>query len=126
MPRMSGDNFHFDMTGVNLALALQVAFSDHPTCVGIVSTSERLTLYWTAPPRREADDNFALLPQMTWEQIKPLIEAWQTNTAKYGKEPDHDGDNGKGLRVFNESWSHVGGDYRAFAAIEPAWIMYGK
>lgn len=44
----------------------------------------------------------------------------------YGREPDHDGDNGKGWRLYNESWGHVGGWSGAFIAVKPAWAMYGK
>lgn len=44
----------------------------------------------------------------------------------YGKQPDHDGDNGKGFRVFNEAWGHVLGHWQAFVAIQPVWAMYGK
>lgn len=42
------------------------------------------------------------------------------------KEPDHDGDNDKGFRLFTESWGQVFGEYQAFVAIEPIWAMYGK
>lgn len=47
-------------------------------------------------------------------------------TQDYGKQPDHDGDNGKGWRIYNESWGHVASDHYAFIAIQPAWAMYGK
>lgn len=46
--------------------------------------------------------------------------------ADYGRQPDHDGDNEKGWRLYNETWGMVGGDHSAFAAVEPAWAMYGK
>ncbi len=44
----------------------------------------------------------------------------------YGNEPDHDGDNGKGWRLYNEAWGRVGGHTYSFVAIKPAWAMYGK
>lgn len=50
---------------------------------------------------------------------------WLTTSADYGNEPDHDGDNGKGWRVYNENWGRVGSFY-GFVAIKPAWAMYGK
>ena len=59
------------------------------------------------------------------EAIWPFADAWLKDT-HYGGAPDHDGDNGKGYRIFNEAWGHVCGMYEAFVGIEPAWLMYGK
>jgi hypothetical protein len=53
------------------------------------------------------------------------IEQWLANS-DYGSEPGHDGDNGKGWRVFTESWGHVLGCQYAILAVQPAWAMYGK
>lgn len=44
----------------------------------------------------------------------------------YGRQPDHDGDNGKGWRLFTEGWGHVAGNHYAIIAAQPAWAMYGK
>jgi hypothetical protein len=46
--------------------------------------------------------------------------------ADYGKQPDHDGDNGRGWRLYNESWGHVDGHFSAIIAVAPNWAMYGK
>lgn len=54
-----------------------------------------------------------------------LIQDWLKEVS-YGREPDHDGDNREGWRVFNEAWGHVAGSSYAIAAIQPAWAMYGK
>lgn len=43
-----------------------------------------------------------------------------------GREPDHDGDNGRGFRVFTEAWGKVAGHTYAICAIEPVWACYGK
>lgn len=59
------------------------------------------------------------------EHVWPMIEAWLDDTS-YGTQPDHDGDNDKGWRIYNEAWGHVAGLWQAFAAIEPVWLMYGK
>ena len=53
-----------------------------------------------------------------------LKKAWQERAA--GDEPDHDGDNSVGFRVFNEDWGHVAGDHSAFVGIQPVWAMHGK
>lgn len=134
------DNFRFDMTGVDLGLALQVAFSQHRSAMGwqveavlrdekqaipggewgANQAKERLVLYW-------AKDNGAtpFMSPLGRDEIRPMIESW-LKEADYGAEPDHDGDNEKGCRVYNESWGHVGGQWAAFVAIEPVWLLYGK
>jgi hypothetical protein len=59
----------------------------------------------------------AALVDFAWNWLK---------TATYGREPDHDGDNGKGWRIFTESWGRVKGDWATICAIQPIWAMYGK
>lgn len=46
--------------------------------------------------------------------------------ADYGPQPDHDGDNRKGWRIFTEEWGHVAYYHFAIVGIQPAWAMYGK
>ena len=61
-------------------------------------------------------------------QGRALVEfAWHwLLTADYGRQPDHDGSNEEGWRVYNETWGHVGSSHYAFVAIRPVWAMYGK
>jgi hypothetical protein len=48
-------------------------------------------------------------------------------TQEYGPEPDHDGDNERGWRLFRDRWGHIDGlGYSAFVAVEPCWIEFGK
>lgn len=54
-----------------------------------------------------------------------FVEGWLKN-ADYKDEPDHDGDNGKGWRVFNEQWGYVAGHNYAILGVQPVWAMYGK
>lgn len=54
-----------------------------------------------------------------------FVTEW-LKSVDYGSQPDHDGSNHKGWRVFNESWGHVAGYHGAIVAIQPAWAMYGK
>lgn len=46
--------------------------------------------------------------------------------ADYGREPDHDGDNKRGWRAYNEGWGHVDEDHYSIIAVAPSWAMYGK
>lgn len=43
--------------------------------------------------------------------------------AEYGAEPDHDGCNTRGWRVYNEKCD---GHYGAIIAVAPAWACHGK
>lgn len=43
-----------------------------------------------------------------------------------GNQPDHDGNNSIGFRVFNEDWGHVGGSPYGIVGIQPCWMMHGK
>lgn len=171
------DNFHFDLTGVSLAKALDIAFGQTRKAVGwredpIMSHSsgvidvgqhswvnkdilaltneqrlelsrlrlldyravdregnyvhptptkrKRLILFWTK------HESMTPLPApMSAEDAVSFVKAWLAAT-DYGSEPDHDGDNGKGFRIYNEAWTHVAGLWEAFVAIEPVWMMYGK
>lgn len=55
-----------------------------------------------------------------------LVWNWLQREADYGKKPDHDGDNGKGWRVYARTWGHIGPYKRAILAVQPIWAMYGK
>jgi len=54
-----------------------------------------------------------------------MIEGWLSNV-EYGKQPDHDGDNGRGWRVYTEAWGHVDDNSHTACAIEPEWAWHGK
>lgn len=48
-------------------------------------------------------------------------------SADFGKQPDHDGSNGKGFIVSTgDFWGHVEGSHYAFIGVYPDWQMYGK
>lgn len=63
---------------------------------------------------------------MDLDETINFVWGWLEKTSPLTSEPDHDGDNGKGFFIFNESWGHVFGEWQAFIAIEPIWAMYGK
>lgn len=128
---MSGDNFHFDITGAPLDKSLDIAFTEH-NAIGWAEmdgeqSAKRLVLFWSDSGVTNHNVQFQRFPSpiRSVEEIEPIIKGWLKD-ADYGREPDHDGDNGKGWRVYNESWTHVAGMWQAFVAIEPCWIWYGK
>lgn len=133
------DNFHFDLTGVPLEKCLDIAFggsaSKRATHWLVQGPDEgkqyphtkhgtRLLLAWV-DPKGTGGDWIPFPAPLTAEQAVETVKSW-LNTADYGNQPDHDGDNGRGWRIYNESWGHVDGMWQAFVAIEPAWLMYGK
>ena len=116
------DNFRVDVTAEgDDRLRAVLALFDHDTVVGYrTDARRRLVFYWS-----DSEKAIALPFPMTIEQAADFAIGWLRH-ADYGDEPDHDGSNGKGWRIYNEAWGHVDGDWSAFVAIEPAWAMYGK
>ena len=45
---------------------------------------------------------------------------------EYGPEPDHDGHNERGWRIFTDNWGFVGKFRNAIVAVQPSWAMFGK
>ena len=116
------DNFHFDMTGTGektLRTALSL-FPQHKVTGYRADAEKGLILYWT-----ESDRATALPFPMTLEQAADFAHGWLEH-ADYGSRPDIDGDSEHGWRLYTENWGHVGGEWQAFAAVQPAWALYGK
>jgi len=55
-----------------------------------------------------------------------FVEGWLENAGDPGKEPDHDGDNKAGWRVFTGTWGHVSSYTYSVVAVQAIWAMYGK
>ncbi len=120
---MSMDNLHVSVTseGADALLATLRLFNQKAAC-GYRVEQKRIIFYWAAADRKD----YHQFPfRMTIEQVAQFALTWLSQ-ADYGKEPDHDGDNGKGWKCYCEGWGHVASEYQAFAAVEPAWAMYGK
>lgn len=142
------DNFHFDLTGVPLDRCLEIATLIHKAIgyreqvrtrgekwgVQLPADGEgtwrrskpidvRMILFWSDQGVRQPINRFPAV--MGPGELEPIIKAWLSER-HYGSQPDHDGDNERGWRVYNEGWGHVDGEWQAFAAIEPVWLMYGK
>lgn len=117
-----GDNFHFDITGAPLALSLEVATSKWKNVVGwsVDNDGRRLVLYWTA-----CEQSTPLPAPLSDAALEAFVKAW-LDGVDYGTEPDHDGHNGRGWRVYVDRWAQVGYVWQTSLAVEPAWIMYGK
>jgi hypothetical protein len=145
------DNRTIDVTSEGdkaLACALELVWANAPggraTHYKVVNLTEK-TEYWGAPPNHHtvknvkddkgvptmillwhAECDAVPLPvPMSLEASTDVVKGWLKDVPR-GDEPDHDGDNGKGWRVFREAWGHVFGHHYAIVGIQPAWAMYGK
>lgn len=150
------DNFRFDITAEGdkrLALAMELAFmraaggkavayavrqpvasdrypADDPTPhlrnrEKTTAKPLRLVFYWNKPDR-PSDQTIVALPfSLDVAGAADFAIRW-LKEQDYGREPVHDGDNGRGWRLYNEGWGHVDNDWSAFVAVAPAWALYGK
>ncbi len=102
-------------------LAMKLAFGGRKTTIGYRIYQNGICLYWS-----ESEKMISLPYQMNLDQATEFCWGWLLANKPTAKEPDHDGDNGKGFKVYNEAWGHVFSEWQAFVAIEPIWAMYGK
>ena len=150
------DNFRFDITAEGdkrLAQAMEIAFmraaggkavayAVRPAVQGerypaddpaphmrnrekVAAKPLRLVFYWNKPHRPDDLTLVALPFSLDAAGAADFAIRW-LREQEYGCEPDHDGDNRRGWRLYNESWGHVDNDYSAFVAVAPAWALYGK
>lgn len=140
------DNFRFDMIcegDKTLAAALALAFHGHSKgAAGYIirpahekfvheqyehlnkpKRPDRLIFLWSGYEKAEGYVAFPF--DMDAAGCADFAIRWLA-TVDYGRAPDHDGDNEKGWRVYNEAWGHVEDLHAAIIAIAPAWAMYGK
>jgi len=80
---------------------------------------ETMVLLWGG------DEGTALPYKMNMEQSAKFLYDWLEQT-DHGPEPDQDGSNKKGWRLFTQAWGHVYSYRYAIIGIKPEWMMYGK
>lgn len=124
------DNFRIDVIAegcVTLEAALEIAFRHNggPTAVGYrVHPEKGLVFVWSMGDHR--DPGVVAFPfKMDVKGAADFAQRWLAEQ-NYGRQPDHDGDNGKGWRVYCEGWGRVGDISFAICAVQPQWAMYGK
>jgi hypothetical protein len=74
---------------------------------------------------REERGSIVLPYPHDFKQTVNFVTGW-LRIADYGPQPDHDGVNQKGWRVFNQQWGLIAGHNFAILAVQPKWAMYGK
>lgn len=123
------DNRRIDITSEGrraFDLAMELAFEGkhrYRTAVAFLQTDKGLVLYW-----HMAEGTKPLPCAMDWRSAADLAWTWLATVPDEEREAylDHDGSNGKGFRIYNESWGHVDGSPYAIIAIQAVWAWYGK
>jgi hypothetical protein len=129
------DNFQVDVTYEGRAAfdKLLAIVMRHKAVAYAVHPSLGMVLFWHNDPAnpqivRAGPATVPAVPlpyPMDAAATSAFVWGW-LETVPRGREPDHDGSNGKGWRVYNEAWGHVGDNHYAIIAVQPAWAMYGK
>lgn len=98
----------------------QIYVSHHEEELPADDGSQTLILLW------HEEQNATPLPYpLTLDKAISFVADWLSQ-ADYGSQPDHDGSNGKGWRLFTNDWGHVAGHHYGIVGVQPAWAMYGK
>lgn len=117
------DNPIFNVSGKGEdELRKVMAVAPMRSAIGFHQTPERFTLFWC-----NHQDMTPFPSSLGMTRCADLAVDWLEDVAKYPREPDHDGDNGRGWRCFTEDWGRIEPfGFGAFLAVEPYWLMYGK
>lgn len=140
------DNFRLDVVSegkdafsdaIDIALEQHRAAShfvviDYPCVVNelIKADGKRKTLilFWSEddsfepkPSAFPSDMKGAPLETFVWNWLEDM---WEKK--EHGPQPNHDGHNENGWRIFNEYWGHLAGSQYGIIAIQPIWATYGK
>lgn len=95
-----GDNPIIKVNGKSVERLITVLkLFEQDKTTGYIVTKDKFVLF-------QYDSNKDMIPfpvPLSMEAVAPMIMEW-LKTADYGKEPDHDGDNGKGWYCYNETW----------------------
>lgn len=120
------DNFHIDVISEgDIASAMAIAFREGTRAVAYRVDKEKGLIFYSYISDSARSAAVPLPFRLDAAGAADFAKRW-LEEQDYGEEPDHDGDNGKGWRVYTEGWGMVAGEQSAFVAIKPAWAMYGK
>lgn len=122
------DNFRIDITcrgDQPLEKTLILAF-DQQKAVGYLITPNSGLVFLHSMAQSEFKLGSAAFPfKMDAIGAADFARRWLAEQ-DYGPQPDHDGSNTKGWRVYNEMWGHVDGMWTAICAVQPVWAWHGK
>lgn len=126
------DNFKIDIAWEgDLRKAMEIAFSRYSNVKAYkIDPKKGLMFFWfyEEPKYGETGNrsgSIALPFKMDAAGAADFATRWLAEQ-DYGREPDHDGSNAKGWRIYNDEWSRVDGYAYSICAIKPCWMEYGK
>lgn len=121
------DNFHLDITSEgDLATPMGIAFGRLNTAEAYLIDPKKGLIFFKWVPSNSPPDGLVKLPfKLDAAGAADFAKRWLAEQ-DYGNEPDHDGDNGRGWRLYNEAWGMIGALSGSIIAVKPAWAMYGK
>lgn len=126
------DNFRIDVNAAGDILlrdVMRIVFTRHSHATHyMLWPGKGLVFFWTEPRAAEqvgAPEPIGFPFKMDADGAAEFARRWLADT-EYPKQPDHDGDNSKGWRVYNEAWGHIGNYWSAIIAVQPTWAMHGK
>lgn len=85
-------------------------------------------LFWSEPRDWNLTQVNPLPYKMKADKAGELIWGWllERPQEEYAEWMDHDGSMGRGFRMWNEAWTHVGGSGYGICAVRPIFAWYGK
>lgn len=126
------DNFHIDVTSYgqeSLFHIMQIIAERHKVARGYLVQPEgigRLVFYWWIPAGNKLIQSLPFT--LDAQSMTDFTRRWLAEV-EYPEEPDHDGSNSRGFRVYNNEWGHVQGapekEY-SMCAVAPEWAWHGK
>jgi hypothetical protein len=102
----------------------EVQVSAQAEWFGAGTNRKALVLFWQEEKREGLDVQRFPAP-LTSAKAADMVSEWLAE-ADYGPQPDHDGSNDRGFRIYCDFWGHFEGSHYAIVGIVPAWAMYGK
>jgi len=129
------DNKVFNVNGESkekLIKTMELAFGRETAKSWFFDKEKGLIFYWLLSGRENKSSTDFPSPldairaaDTAWDWLQGK-EAGSMSCDGWDANADHDGDNGKGFRVYCEDWGHVGDNVYAIIAVRPAYMWYGK
>jgi hypothetical protein len=104
-------------------LAFELLFKDHKATHYFEDPTKGFIFLWHEEPSA-----IRLPYSLGWQGSASWAWGWllERKDADYKEYLDHDGDNGRGFRIYNGEWGHVVGHPYSICAVLPVWAWYAK
>lgn len=97
---------------------------DQDTSVGSDQPGVKTLILLSMPEHDSQELPFPL----SLEQATAFVGDWleSLDDKEFEPQPDHDGSNYRGWRMFTDCWGHVAEFHCGIVGVQPVWSMYGK